>query len=90
MAHPPTQPPQDLPPVEPDDVPGSDFAPGVDEPAAEVADADEAAEAEDLLGRCGRGGQELAGVHDHDGTRGTSYRLRRRSAVTSVMPRFCA
>ncbi|PPK93752.1 hypothetical protein CLV92_10928 [Kineococcus xinjiangensis] len=40
MAHPPT---------EPDDVPGSAFAPGVDEPAEDVAGLDEIAEAEHLL-----------------------------------------
>ena len=39
------------PPVERDDVPSSTFAPGVDEPAAQVAGGDEADEAEDLLGR---------------------------------------
>ena len=38
-----------VPPAEPDDVPSSAFAPGVDQPAEEVATAEEAAEAEDLL-----------------------------------------
>ncbi|GAB7190860.1 hypothetical protein NUM3379_15670 [Kineococcus sp. NUM-3379] len=38
-----------LPPAEPDDEPSSAFRPGVDQPAAEVASAEEAAEADDLL-----------------------------------------
>ena len=38
-----------LPPAEPDDEPSSAFRPGVDQPADEVADAGEAAEAAELL-----------------------------------------
>ena len=38
-----------LPPAEPDDMPSSAFAPGVDQPAEGVVTAEEAAEADDLL-----------------------------------------
>ena len=38
-----------LPPVEPDDEPSSALRPGVDQPADEVVDAGEAAEAAELL-----------------------------------------